>query len=196
MNTGNEPPVPAEPQPGAGQEPAAPDPYAHLHRARDGHGNFARTIDTVRRDVAAAELRAKGWAYQRIADELGWSSKGDACRAVQRVLKETQQEAGDELRVMERERLDRLSEAAWAVLDRQHVTVSNGQIVRLNGEPLADDGPVLQAIDRLLRISESRRKLDGLDAPSRVSVDAVTIGEEITGILDRLAGTTRDDDGT
>lgn len=187
MNTGNEPPVPAEPE-GVGQDPAP------LQRTRDGKGHFARTIDTVRRDTQAAELRAKGWSYQRIADELGWGNKGDAHHAVQRILQETVQEAGDDLRTMERERLDRLSAAAWEVLDRQHVTVSNGQIVRLDGTPLPDDGPVLQAIDRLLRISESRRKLDGLDAPSRVSVDAITIGEEITGILDRLAGATPDGD--
>jgi hypothetical protein len=193
MNTGDEP-VPAEPPEGDGHESAAPNPHAHLERPRDGHGNFARSIDTARRDARAAELRAKGWQYQAIADELGWSARGDACRAVQRVLKETVQEAGDELRAMERDRLDRLSAAAWAVLDRQHVTVSNGQIIRLDGEPLLDDGPILQAIDRLLRISESRRKLEGLDAPSRVSVDAVTIGEEIATILDRLSSTATDDD--
>ena len=194
MNTGNEPPVPADNPQGDGQRKRAPGEHGHALEARGAHGRYIRTVHGAERDAEAARLRAQGWSYQRIANELGWTNKGDAHHAVQRILQETVQEAGDELRTMERERLDRLSEAAWTVLERQHVTVSNGQIIRLDGEPLLDDGPVLQAIDRLLRISESRRKLEGLDAPSRVSVDAMTIGEEITAILDRLASTGTDGD--
>ncbi|QIP87625.1 hypothetical protein GLX30_30395 [Streptomyces sp. Tu 2975] len=157
-------------------------------RARGANGKYIRTLQGAEMDAEAARLRSKGWSFQRIADELGYSNKGNAWRAVDAVLQATVQEAGDELRRLERERLDRLAEAAWGVLDRQHVTVSNGRIVSLGGEPLPDDGPVLAAIDRLLRISESRRKLEGLDAPSRVSVDAESLGNEIGAILDRLGG--------
>lgn len=165
------------------------------HNTRGGNGKLTRDLTTAERDAEAARLRSQGYSYQRIADTLGYSDKGAAHHAVHRVLQLTVQEAGDELRKMERERLDRLSEAAWAVLERQHVTVSNGRIVSLNGEPLPDDGPVLAAIDRLLRISESRRKLEGLDAPSRVSVDAEHLGAEITAILDRLTGPADDSTG-
>src|SRR6266511_4058422 len=35
---------------------------------------------------------------------------------------------------------------------------------------LTDDGPKLQAVDRLLRISESRRRLLGLGAPQAIDV--------------------------
>lgn len=167
----------------------------HKSQARGGNGKFLYTVESAERDAEAARLRARGMSYQRIATALGYENKGTAWHAVNRVLKDTVQEAGDELRVIERERLDRLAEAAWAVLERQHVTVSNGRIISLHGEPLPDDGPVLQAIDRLLRISESRRKLDGLDAPSRVSVDADQLGQEITAILDRLAGRADDSAG-
>lgn len=172
------------------------DPHKnHETQVRDGNGRFLYTVESARRDAQAAELRAQGWGYQRIADELQYENKGTAWHAVDRVMQETVQEAGDTLRKMERERLDRMSEAAWAVLERQHVTVSNGRIVSLNGEPLPDDGPVLAAIDRLLRISESRRKLDGLDAPSRVSVDAENLGAEIASIIDRLSGPADDSTG-
>jgi hypothetical protein len=162
--------------------------------ARGGNGRYVRTLTVAQRDAEAARLRSQGWTYERIADHLGYSDKSNARRAIEKVLKDTVQEAGDELRTMERERLDRLSEAAWAVLERQHVTVSNGRVISLpdpetgESKPLPDDGPVLQAIDRLLRISESRRKLEGLDAPSRVSVDAENLGAEIGAILDRLGG--------
>lgn len=162
---------------------------------RDGRNRYTATLDGAEKRAAAARLRSKGWTYGRIAEELGFADKASAYNAVQKVLKETVQEAGDELRQMERERLDHLSEAAWAVLERQHVIVSNGRVVDLNGAPLPDDGPVLQAIDRLLRISESRRKLEGLDAPSRVSVEADALGAEIAHILDRLSAP-RDDSST
>lgn len=162
--------------------------HPNRHRVRDGHNRFTRTLDAAEKRAEAARLRSKGWDYRRIAEELGYSNRGSAYNAVQTVLAETVQEAGDELRQMERERLDRLSEAAWTVLERQHVVVSNGRVVSLDGEPIPDDAPVLQAIDRLLRISESRRKLEGLDAPSRVSVEADALGQEIAHILDRLAG--------
>lgn len=163
-------------------------------RPRDGNNRYMRTLEDAQREAECARLRAKGWTYQRIAEAVGYADKGTAYHAVQRALKATVQEAGDELRQLERERLDRLSEAAWKILERHHVLVSNGRVVSLEGTPLPDDAPALGAIDRLLRISESRRKLEGLDAPSRVSVEADQLGQDIAAILDRLAGPA-DDDG-
>ncbi|MFD3802634.1 hypothetical protein ACFWTC_03175 [Streptomyces sp. NPDC058619] len=168
---------------------------APVHKVRDGHNRFTATVDAAEKRAHAARLRAMGWSYERIAKEVGYACRGSAYNAVKQVLEETVREAGDELRQLERERLDRMSEAAWEVLERQHVVVSNGRVVDLNGAPLPDDAPVLQAIDRLLRISESRRKLVGLDAPSKVSVEADQIGSEIAQILDRIAQRP-DDDGT
>lgn len=74
-----------------------------------------------------------------------------------------------------RERLDGLEEAAIKVLEREHITVNNGRIIVLNDEPLPDDGPVLAAIDRLVKIEDARlRNADalcrilGLNAPTRI----------------------------
>jgi hypothetical protein len=72
-------------------------------------------------------------------------------------------------------RLGELEARAKQVLDRHHITVNNGRVIAIDGEPLQDDGPVLQAIDRLVRIEDARRKnnaeqrkLLGLDAPTKV----------------------------
>ncbi|WP_406735363.1 hypothetical protein OG508_28120 [Streptomyces sp. NBC_01108] len=138
------------------------DPQARPH---DGRGRFVRTLTTAERDAEAALLRSKGWTYPRIAAELGYGHRADAYNAVQRVLKETVREAGEEVRTLELERLDRLEAAANEVLEREHVTVSNGRVVDLHGAPLPDDAPVLAAIDRLLKIQERRSRLLGLDAP-------------------------------
>ncbi|MGX1483423.1 hypothetical protein RKD45_002499 [Streptomyces griseus] len=139
-------------------------------KARGGNGAYIRTIDDAERDAAAARLRARGHTYQQIADELGWTSRGDAHHAVQRALEATVKEAAAEVRAIELDRLDTLYRAALAVLERQHVTVSNGRVVSLNEEPILDDGPVLAAIDRLLKIQERRARLLGLDAPTKAAI--------------------------
>lgn len=167
-------------------------------QARSGKGKFVRTVGTAQRDADAARLRAEGWSYQAIADELGWSSKGDAHHAVRRVLQDTVKEAGDEVRAIELARLDaeltrlaKVEAAVWTVLKRQHVTVSNGQIIRIEGEPLLDDAPVLQAADRLVKIENARRsngerrsKLLGLDAPTK---QAISISPERAAAIEALA---------
>jgi hypothetical protein len=46
---------------------------------------------------------------------------------------------------------------------------------------MQDDGPVLSAIDRIVRISESRRKLLGLDQPAKTQVSG-GVTYEVVGI--------------
>lgn len=177
------------------------DPEAHsqriAERPRDSRGKIIRSIATAQRDAEACDLRAQGWTYRRIADHFGIDVH-TAYDAVQNTLKATIQEPADTLRTLMRERLDaervrlaELEEAVRAVLEREHVTVSNGQVVRLDGHPIPDDAPILQAADRLMRIDEQRRKADeserkllGLDAPSRVSVEAEQLGRQIARLLD------------
>ncbi|WP_327333709.1 hypothetical protein [Streptomyces anulatus] len=156
------------------------DPQARPH---DGKGRFTRTLTTAEREAEAARLRSLGWTYQRIADHLGWANKGDAHHAVSKVLRDTVQEAGDELRALELTRLDRLEIAANEVLEREHVTVSNGRIVVLGESPLPDDAPVLAAIDRLLKIQERRARLLGLDAPTKQNI---SISPERAAALEQL----------
>ncbi|RAJ70269.1 hypothetical protein K378_01434 [Streptomyces sp. Amel2xB2] len=69
------------------------------------------------------------------------------------------------------QRLDLLAEKAWVILDTDHVTVSQGRTF----ENIADPGPALQAIDRLIKIEEQRRKISeslrklfGVDAPQQI----------------------------
>jgi hypothetical protein len=161
------------------------DPEAHRRRAaergRNPAGKFTQDPETARRNAEACELRAKGWSYRKLAAHFDVDYK-TIYDAVQDTLREITREPAEELRTLMLERLDAelvrlngLEEAARQVLERHHVTVSNGQIVFLGGEPLIDDAPVLAAIDRLLKIDEqrrkndeSRRKLLGLDQPAKV----------------------------
>ena len=127
-------------------------------------GRFERSLEVARRDARCAELRAQGWSHARIGAEVGLV-ESSVRAAIGRVMRETVQEAGDELRTLELGRLDGLWATALGVMNTDHVMVSNGRVIRTDdGKPMLDDGPKLQAIDRLLRIQERRAKLMGLDA--------------------------------
>lgn len=131
------------------------------------------TARYAERDAMATAMRAEGKTYETIAAALGYANRMSAYRAVQRVLQATVQEAGDELRALELERLDRMYEAALDVLKKKHLAHSQGRVITLDGVPLEDDGPVLSAIDRLLKIQERRAKLHGLDAPTKHEVRTI-----------------------
>lgn len=127
------------------------------------------------RDSDAARYRAEGWSYNRIANELGYADPSGAYRAVQRALKETVRDANDTAVHLELNSLDEMAREVWQVLQRTHVVVSQGRVVKDdNGVPIPDDAPVLAATDRLLKIQERRAKLLGLDMPTRSKVEVLT----------------------
>lgn len=121
------------------------------------------------------ELRRTNLSYRQIADQLG-VSVSTAHAMVQRGLADLVGESTEEVRRLELERLDHMARAALAVLGKRHLIVSQGRVAvhPKTGEPLLDSGPVLHAIDRLLRVQDRRAKLLGLDAPIRV--ETVTMG--------------------
>ncbi|WP_413102228.1 helix-turn-helix domain-containing protein [Streptomyces sp. Inha503] len=149
-------------------------------QSRGGDGRWIRMPETATRDAEAARLRARGMTYRTIAAELGMDVHS-VHDAVKRALKEIVQEPAEDVRRMELERLDFLYEKAIEVLEREHVTVSQGKIIYQGDAPLLDDGPVLQAIDRLLRIQERRAKLLGLDAATKTQVSG-GVRYELVGI--------------
>lgn len=164
--------------------------------ARDNRGKFARTLRGAERDAEACRLRASGHSYSQIAQQLGYGSKSNAHRAVQTALDSTVREGADELRGLQLLELDAMAKAAWGVLHREHILVSHGRIVLGAGGPVPDDAPVLQAIDRLLKIAERRSRLMGLDAPTKSRLEVLTmdvIDEKIAELEAELAA--HDPDG-
>jgi hypothetical protein len=135
-----------------------------------------RTLEAARRDADAAKLRAEGKTYQHISDTLSFGNASNARRAVQRALVAVVQEAGDELRALEVERMNRLLDTAWQIMERPHYAHSAGRLILMDDEPVLDDAPSLMAMDRILKIMERRAKLLGLDAPVRhevLTIDAI-----------------------
>lgn len=152
-------------------------------------GKFIKTTDSAERDAEAARLRGLGWSYRRIAREMGYANASGPQKAVQRALAAIQQEAAEEVRALELARLDGLWEKAAEIFGKDSLLVQQGRVVRVpvdidgTASPVVDEELKLKALDRLLRIQERRARLLGLDAPSRLSVEAEQLGAEILELL-------------
>lgn len=144
------------------------------------NGTFIRTRESAEMANRALDLRSEGKTYRQVAAELGkdvhWTHD-----AVNWAIRETFREAAEYVRDLELMRLDQMYSAVMAVLKARHFTVSQGKIIYMGDEPLKDDGPVLQAVDRLLKIQERRARYLGLDAEKKVSVSG-GVKYEIIGI--------------
>jgi hypothetical protein len=153
---------------------------------RSGKGKFVRSIDTAERDAEACRLRTQGRNYREIAAALGMADPAIAKRAVERALLAVVDEAARPVRILELARLDLMLGRAWTVLQAEHIAVSQGRVIidPRTGEPMIDYGPVLAAIDRVLKIQERRAKYLGLDAP--VKVEAITV-DQIEAEIAKLA---------
>jgi hypothetical protein len=154
---------------------------------RDGAHRFEYTLSAAERDARAAEMRARGANYTEIAEALGYYDRSHAWRALQTAKRRVLEDSVKRLIEVEAQQLDELYVAALDVLETDHVTVSHGRIVKDDdGTPIPDPGPKLAAIRELRALRESFRKLYGLDAATKVSVDAESLGAEIGSLLDRL----------
>ena len=110
----------------------------------------------------ALELRAMGYNYQAIADEVGYGSRGAAHKAVAQELRNIPREAAEQARELELGRLDDLQMAA------------------MNGAMAGD----LFAIDRVVKIVESRARLLGLyNLPDNSDPGAEQARQALIGFL-------------
>jgi hypothetical protein len=142
---------------------------------RSGTGLFVRDPETVKRDAECVRLRSRSMSYQQIADQLG-ITKSQAFDGVKRAMAEVVAEPAEDARRMELEKLDRLEQAALRVLEADHEVVYQG-----GRTGIPDNGPRLQAVATLQRLSESRRKLLGLDRPQQLEVSG-GVTYEIVGV--------------
>jgi hypothetical protein len=133
----------------------------------------------------AYELRLRGRTLRQIGQDMSLSHE-----TVRQLLREEIANRLDPLKDQylqyELDRLDHMQQAVLAVLDNPgrivHVmewqgeyetTEDDQRFKKLDSVPvlIVDDKKILGAVDRLVRISESRRKLCGLDAPVKVQAD-------------------------
>lgn len=122
-----------------------------------------------------------------IARELGYSETY-VRKVYHKALKTIVVDDVEKHRRLELARLDHLHSKAMEVLEAFHPMVNAGAVVRdvvedsdgrviiddETGKPktvrLRDQGPLLQAIDRVVRVSERRARLLGLDMPTKTAL--------------------------
>jgi hypothetical protein len=163
---------------------------------RGGDGRFRRTPANAARDMRAAELHGQGWTHERIAAELGYASRGKVSDAIARAYALIVTPGARQAKRTDLERLDRLIEKNWEALERQHVAVSNGRVVRrytgverhadgiekldADGktipvfEDVLDDGPIAAHSMVILQILRQRDRMYGYAEPARSRVEVVT----------------------
>lgn len=112
------------------------------------------------------ELRLAGANLEAIGRQVGLH-KSNVSRRIKDALADIPAAEADALRTIENERLDGMQVAIWN-------RVRKGD---------------LSAIDRAIRISERRSRLNGLDAPQRVdlgarAVDIESVAREIMGAFE------------
>ncbi len=140
----------------------------------------AARLARAERRTRAVKLSVAGRTYDQIAAELGYGSKQAAHKDVKAALAEAlakQNLAVEEWRAKELALLDEALQVAHRIMNSEHLAHSAGRLIRREVEredgtisyvDVVDNGPNLAAADRLIKISESRRKLLGVDAPARV----------------------------
>ena len=130
-----------------------------------------RIIAEKEKAAQAVRLRKAGVTYDQIAAQLHYANRSSARRAVARLLQANTAEVVDDLRTLEDGRLDDMLRAIY-------------------GAAVQGD---LATIDRILRISERRAKLWGLDAPTQTHVTGdqeiiVRFADSDAATADAIAG--------
>lgn len=154
-----------------------------------------RSLEAMEKDHQAADLYRRGLTYRQIAAQMGWRSPQSACDAVRRAAREAARDsmaADDALRLMLERQQDYRRLIYRVATARHYVTTQAGQVARHpdTGLPLLDDGPVLQSVDRLLKIDAEEAKLLGLYAPARSRVEVITedvVDRELQALAEELA---------
>jgi hypothetical protein len=173
MNTGNEPPVPADDhRPGR----------TSAEQTRNGKGNFAPRLDTAKRDARAAELRAERWKLADIATELGYHDATHARQGIQRALRAIVQGPAEKLLALYIDRLEDIFQRSMEISEADHVVVSHGKIVCDDtGNPLRDHGAALAAFREARAALADVRKMVGLDQPAKVTLSG-SVKYEVVGV--------------
>jgi hypothetical protein len=144
-------------------------------------GRIVENPNTIERDAQAYDWHLKGKSSRQIAALMGWADHSSALDAIDRARTAKRATATEAQRADELARLDLMNDRLQEVLDRRHVTVSQGKVVKMDGQPVEDDGPILDTVRTLLQVQARRAKLLGLDAPASVAA-SVEVSYKINGV--------------
>ena len=144
-------------------------------------------LRSAERRKQIVELRSKDLTFQQIADEMGLGV-ATVWHHYQRALRDIPAEALAEhadVRAKRRDeqlqRIDMEREAVMEVLAARHVTVSNGKVMYEDDKPILDDGPVLAAVDRLIKLDDQEARVLGIYPDQKLTLSG-GVRYEVVGI--------------
>jgi hypothetical protein len=136
-------------------------------------------LSTAEKQAAVVELVREGNTFREIAEQMGLS-KTYVHRLFHAGVDRIPAENVQAYRERQLADIELARTAVMEVLGGQHVVVQNGRIVApivgrdeetgkpIFGDPLEDQGPVLAAVDRLLKLSEREAAILGSDAKKQL----------------------------
>lgn len=139
-------------------------------------------VEQYDREARCIELRAQGLTFAQIAEETGYNSPSAASKAYHRALARRPAQNVDQLRGQESERLEYLWQKTADLIE--HPTLVHSAIgktvpdPRRPGEFLIDHSAQIRAIDEYRKLSESFRKLTGIDIGTNVNVHIMNPDEQ------------------
>ena len=140
------------------------------------------------KDAKALSYRARGWTYHQIAAEMGYHDRSAARKAVERAIAGDVRESNEAAKTILLADLNAAKQEIWAVMKASHVTISNGVVVRLDGEPVPDDDPIYRGVDRLIKIDQEIAKIYGAYAPVQHEVRTIdAIDARLIELADQMA---------
>lgn len=122
-------------------------------------------VTMEQRKASALDLLAQGQTYEQIAHALGYRSKASAYNLVRQALDEHVKqnvEAVQEVRGRELLQLQALEQKLLPTVLTADLTTTNGR----------DLFPILETVDRIVKIKERRAKMLGLDDQADMQVNS------------------------
>lgn len=148
---------------------------------RDENGRAIRTMEQRALDHEAAAMRNKGATFKEIGEHFGVVVSA-AYNMVTRAWADLPIAETVELVATELAKLDLLEARYYEIMEKHHAYISaSGKVaVGFDGEVIEDDGPVMAAMAGLLKVSDRRAKLLGLNAPTRTELTGVVATVDVT----------------
>ncbi|PRY35377.1 hypothetical protein [Umezawaea tangerina] len=161
----------------------------------------AEVEDAEHRKAEVLRLKRLRYTFEEIGERLVPPvSRQRAHQIYAEALRDIPALEAAELRTEHRELLEDALRKAQELYDRDYVVVSHGKVIREGmpaidpetgkaviregeGSPLFDAGPKLQALTRIQSLSESLRRLYGVDLPVRVDLGGdVSVQYTVVGV--------------
>lgn len=140
-------------------------------KPRDQFNRFTRTPGQVEKDHEAASLKTQGLKLREIGEHFGISAEA-ARKMILRAMADIPRGDTEELKSTELAKLDQVEERYWEIVEAVHPYVApSGKLVYADGSPLEDDSPVMAALAGIVKVSQHRSRLLGLNAPVKAQME-------------------------